>query len=391
MKLRICLLFPVLMFFTHSVLAQGGGSVVIFDKSKAGTAAEQTISHWLSSQIGSGLLKTYPCVDWIDDSGIGAILENERQRQLLGQNPDDEKLMNLAGALGARYVILVSATALPNGQTAISARVIDNRTLRRLIDKSAITPGGDEALDQAEAMARQVMQELAGVFMNRCEPHWTGTVSRIFRSQRSETKDLVSWPGALEKNVKGTVQSSEKMEHKIDAFLRAGSQKGGTATEARITNFFDLNYHRAVTRTSTIRCRPSNAPSYEKATNGKSTETITEFGQNTETMPAYVQVDRSSGSFEITIDYPATKTKRREESSGVRSGCTDEPFSDVSESDGSPLSEAFTAAGSIRITGKIDPKNPNVLAGQEIIGEYDAEGQTITKWNLRLVNPRAKK
>jgi hypothetical protein len=391
-KLKFCVLFLLALLFADSIQAQGTGSVVIYNRSRTGTNGADVISGWLSAKIGEGLHKQYPCVDWIDNNGIDAILENERQRQLLGQDPDDEKLMNLAGALGARYIITVSATALPNGQTSISAKVIHSRTLRALINKSEMTAGGDDALDKAEAMAQQVMQGLAGVFKSRCEPHWTGTVSQVFRTQRGGTKELDCCPGAMEGKVKGSVSYSETTEHRVDAFLQPNSLgTEGTKTLARVTNLFNLNYQKTVTRTSTIRCRPGNAPSYEKQTNGYSKEIETESGRNTETMPAYIYVYKSSGRFEISVDYPATKTKRREESSGVKSGCTDEPFSEVKESDGSgPISEPYRTAGSVKITGKIDPKNPDVLVGQEITGEEEF-GQYITKWNLRLVQSGSKK
>lgn len=378
----------MLMLVVHSLPAQSTGSVIIYNKSIKGTNEERAITEYLSAKIGGGMLKQYPCVDWIDQQGIATLLENERQRQLLGQDPNDEMLSNLAGALGARYIIALSARTLPNGQAMVSAKVMDSRTLRTLVDKTQMTGGGDDALDKVEVMAQQLLQGLAGIFKNRCDPHWTGTISQTMVIQSGESKETPGIPGAMESKVKVWVTHSDKAEHKIEAVLQPntlGAQ--GAKTMARVTNSYDHRYERTLKRTSTIRCRPNNAPSYTRDTNGNSSEIITETGRKTETMPVYIHVYKSTGTFEISVDYPAMTTKRREESRGVKSGCKDESFSESSETPPSPAGEAFGAAGFLKISGNIDPKNPDVLVGQEITGD-DKNGKYIRKWNLRMVRPK---
>ena len=110
-----------------------------------------------------------------------------------------------------------------------------------------------------------------------------------------------------------------------------------------------------------------------------------ELGQNTQILPVYIYVEKSSGNYKISVKFPGVVTKRTEESSGVKTGCEPKSFSEIIDGDGNTIE-----AGSFEVEGQVDPKNPDVLSGKKVSGEL-SYGQFTWTWNLRLVKPNQKK
>jgi len=60
----------------------------------------------------------------------------------------------------------------------------------------------------------------------------------------------------------------------------------------------------------------------------------------------------------------------------------------ISSGENSVFASGYMKAGS-DITGKVDPKNPDILAGTLTMGNDDVGIETV-KWNLRRVRPKGR-
>ena len=388
---KIIAAFLLLMFSAAALQAQGkGASVMIYAHGKAGTDAE-AVSHLISQLIGQGMLDKFPCIDQFDDASLAALLGWERARELLGQEPNPELMQSVAGAVGARYVVSVSATTLPNGQTSATVSVMDSQTGKTLSRADFPPTEANNAVDAADQLVKKVMQDLANIFKNQCEPHWTGTISYSFKYQKSERKTTEGIPGAMESNVTVNTSSSDEMEDFVEAFLQPMSLGAeDSKIMSRVVHRYTRRYELTQTRSGDIICRPKNANSYKSQSSGSSTELIDERGQNVQTMTVYLYVGKS-GKYEISVNYPSLITERNESRSGNQSACgSSKPFSESNSSQGSPESDAYTQSGSFKVSGEIDPKNPDVLSGKKVTGDLE-NGQFTIAWNLRLVKPKTKK
>jgi len=68
------------------------------------------------AEFNNGIEKYFPCATKTSYRNIATILAWERDKQLLGAG-DDDALQNLAGAMGAQYLVSLKMTQL--GQTVV--------------------------------------------------------------------------------------------------------------------------------------------------------------------------------------------------------------------------------------------------------------------------------
>jgi hypothetical protein len=388
---QLCLTLFLAALFAGAAFAQGmGPSVMIYTYGKQGTDAE-AMSHVISQQIGSEMLDKFPCIDQYDDNSIAALLGWERARQVLGQEPNAELMQSVAGAVGARYVVSVSATTLPNGQTYATVTVMDGQTGQSIAKEDTPPANADDAVDAADALAKKVVQDLANLFKDKCEPHWTGTVTYSFKYQKSDKKTTEGVPGAMERDVIVNTSSSDSMEDAVEAFLQPMSQgTEGSKIMSQVVHRYTRHYELTETRSGKVLCRPKNGNSYLSTSSGNSSELVDERGQNRKVLPVYIYVEKS-GRYEISAQYPALTTARSEQRSGNNSGCgSSKPYSESNSGTGSAESDSYTQAGSFKARGQVDPQNPDVLSGKQVTGDLE-NGQYTLEWNLRRVNPNQKK
>ncbi len=104
------------------------------------------------------LKKDYPCVEYFDTDGLHAILNWERQRQLLGSG-DETDLQNLGSALGSKYLIVLNAE-VKNDQALITAIFMDNTKAKTLSRSFQSAPYGDAAVDAAEEVVSKLFDAL---------------------------------------------------------------------------------------------------------------------------------------------------------------------------------------------------------------------------------------
>lgn len=375
----------LLMLFAGVALGQGkGNSVIIFNNAEPKSQA-RVVADYLVGQIGKGLLNQYSCVDWIDDESMRALVGWERWRQLLGGEPNDEMLQNLAGAVGARYIVVVTATTLPNGQTTVSAKILDSQTGRMLANRMEAGESAEASLDNAQSVAQKIMQDLGSVFKNQCDVHWKGTISYTHLKQVSQTETWVgSSSGTLIPNVKITQSTSEKLEETSDLLLQAltlGSS--GDTTMSRVAQKYIHHWERIRSESGTTPCREPGRNPYRKEVSGEEKEVKDESGQSTETVSVVISI-APTGNYQIKVyKIEPMLTKGQFQRSGNIMGCKPNPFSSFAETQGS------AGVGYINLQGQVDPKNPDILMGKKVEGNLE-NGQKTWTWNLRLVKPRSR-
>jgi hypothetical protein len=162
------LLLPLLAGVTWG--QSKGPSVVIVQKSQTDKPAgpgqtssdANAVAHFLEDQIAIRLQEQQPCVNAITDRDASALLDWERQRQLLGGD-DNAALSALAGSLGAKYIISVSVTQL-GGKTYLKASCINSQTAQTVAMKDKVTGGGDDTVHGVDSLALDFVNELGGLF-----------------------------------------------------------------------------------------------------------------------------------------------------------------------------------------------------------------------------------
>jgi hypothetical protein len=224
----------------------------------------EAVAQFTAGMVEGNLIdKQYPCLQVLSAMDAEALLENERLRELLGSG-DPAALESVAGALGADYVISVSATATGSGQYAFSGSMMNGST-GKLVAHSATGPSSGDVTDAMDAFARQFTDGLAsvsGLSNKGCIPTnaWTGTViysserettshppvaplmhaTRVYDkneetdqfSARTEVTFHVPWNGP----VKATVKDSLKSQREINRQFRASCKAPGNWQARTVSN-----------------------------------------------------------------------------------------------------------------------------------------------------------
>jgi hypothetical protein len=155
--MKPCLIFILKIFLLLPAFAPAANPrfYIMTSGNQKGTAVYES---YIESCLFKELKKHFPCADYSDESTITAILELERQKQLLGAG-DDDALANIAGAMGCEY--LVGCNVLMNGNSlSISLFCMENKRART-IARAGIQSGINEAgLDAVESVCKELVEGL---------------------------------------------------------------------------------------------------------------------------------------------------------------------------------------------------------------------------------------
>jgi len=373
------------LFLTAGLAAQSkGSSIMTYAGGNDGTS--RTIAEAVRGDIGIGLLKQFPCVDQMDDDMAAAIVGVARWKQLLTGELDEKQLTELAGAVGARYIMTVVSTTMPNGETSTSVVVIDSDSAKIVASRRAPPAKSTDAIKAAKQLVTQILGDLANMLKGRCDKHWVGTISYSKRKEISKTESFVGYSsGQGIPNVKVTVSTTETLDDSADITLQAMALgSSGDSTMAQVVQRY--HYLKEVNRseTGTTPCREPGRNTYRKEVTGDSKEVRTEDGQNVQKVSVDISVS-PSGEYRIKIyKIDTVPTKGKFETSGNLMGCTPNPFSSIRETTG------VGGVGYMDLTGKFDPKKGYELKDKLVKGDL-VNGQETWTWNLKLVDPKAKK
>jgi hypothetical protein len=130
---------------------------------------------YFESQFSIGLKNKIPCASYLSQSDVVAILDWERQKELLGVG-DINQLSNIAEAMKCDYLVHLRIRVLEN-TTIIDAFIVkkgQDKVIARIAESA---PGGDESLDAIENLSKQLVDELHQYNGQLCrEKTWTGTI-----------------------------------------------------------------------------------------------------------------------------------------------------------------------------------------------------------------------
>lgn len=378
--LRACKVILPVLIFAAAGLAQGSGdSVFIINQTNTNNSAG-VVADYVAGEIGEGLQNQYPCVDYSSPEDVKAVLDAARDKQLLTGDLSQEQLAAIAGAIGARYVVLVSATVLPNGQTIVTARLLDTKTGSTIANESETAANAEAAFGNAESVAKKILQSFSKIFKNRCEPHWTGSISF---AQLMQTTTKAEKTGAKS-------QSTETKSKNVSATASIALQpmtlgfSGTYSTQARATQSYRYVDEFSTTQIAEIPCREPGRNTFNKKVSGDFKNIRTETGSGADVITIFIQ-SAENGNYRIYAGgSKPIKTQVKIEKSGTPADCRPVPFSSSTENQDT---KNFIF---IDLKGQVDPKNPDVLTGKIVEGDLET-GQKTWTWNLRLVNPNKKR
>ncbi|HQU81547.1 MAG TPA: hypothetical protein PKY59_00385 [Pyrinomonadaceae bacterium] len=368
--------FLFLMLSVVIVSAQGASdSVFIINQTNTNNEAG-VVADYLAGEIGEGLQNQFPCVDYSSPEDVKAVLDAMRDRQLLTGELSQEQLAAIGGAIGARYVVLVSVTVLPNGQTVVTARLLDTKTGSTIANESETAANAEAAFETAESLTKKMMQKFAQIFKNKCEPHWTGNISHTRLIQMSETQTHKTSSDTKSKNLSATANIS--LQPMTLGF------SGKSATQARVTQNYNYVEEFLSKQSVEIPCREPGRNTYNKKVSGEFKKTQTETGGGVDVVTVFIRFF-DDGKYTIYASgFKPIKTTVKNETDNNPAECRPNPTSFTNEIEGT---KNFVY---INLEGQVDPKNPNVLSGKKVEGDLQS-GQQTWEWNLRLVNPSKKK
>lgn len=189
MRIRMSMCFPVMLLTLgalHTPAWGQGSSPSIFITSgsktdqpaKSGQASDEATaaSHYLADRIAIELQKQYPCASITEDRDIAALLKWEHDHSLLDPNYESD-LANVAGSVGARYLISVTATQV-GGQIHLQASCMNTKSVQTLA-RAGQQATAQNAIDKADSLARDFAKALGHLFAVKPESGQTYPIGTV--------------------------------------------------------------------------------------------------------------------------------------------------------------------------------------------------------------------
>ena len=167
---------------------------------KAGQASSEAaaIARQMEVFTAEALSDQYPCSSSLTTDDVGALLNWERQRDLLG-NPSPENLAAIAASLGTQTLIDYQVTQIGDRVT-VTGTAMSSANGKTLARKTVALPQGDGMVDTMEAFAKDFAGSM-GQAGPKCKGGWKGTISVEFAgggtAPSPETHDVLSGSSSL--------------------------------------------------------------------------------------------------------------------------------------------------------------------------------------------------
>ncbi len=181
------LLFLLLFVSVNSARTQKNPSVMIHSSSKVDKNSTQNqkgesalLADTLVAQLGQAIELYYPCANYVTDKSVGAVLNNERDRELLSSG-DPTVLNNIAQSLGTQYIINATVTQV-GGQEYMTLSAMDMKTAKPLFKEDANTKSGEAAFDKAGSLANKFATEIASLFSVKPTPGKSYPSGTVFQA-----------------------------------------------------------------------------------------------------------------------------------------------------------------------------------------------------------------
>lgn len=123
----------------------------------SGTLAAAYVAYF-ETQVFDLIKQIYPCADINSLSTVTALLDLERQKQLLGSGTDNA-FNNIAQSLGCDYLISLKVSVI-NNTALVSALCMDNKKAKTLSRAFANAQHGDAGLDAVVKVSKELFDGL---------------------------------------------------------------------------------------------------------------------------------------------------------------------------------------------------------------------------------------
>jgi len=155
--MRKSIVILILMLFIGAVLVKAANKRFFFATSANNKEASAYMAYF-ESKVFNALKKDFPCVEINSQSAVAALLDLERQKQLLGTGSEDA-ISNIAEAMGSDFLISLKVKVI-EGTAIIDAFCADSRRAKVISRASASAPHGSAGVDAVEEVSRQLIEGL---------------------------------------------------------------------------------------------------------------------------------------------------------------------------------------------------------------------------------------
>jgi len=364
----------VLAPLSNEAISQTTRSSIVIHDTTSKTNGGENATQNLRNEIESALEKEKPCVETMDDQDIRDAIQDERERELLEGGDPTEALKNIGNRMGSGYVMSVSATPGPNGSTVYTVFVMDTQTAKTVARET----GTD-----SQQIADKLMRQLGPYLAENCKPHWIGTIEYVYSFDESKQKTDKGAMRTASRNTKRVLTETSSMQNTIKATLLPPSSKNVNSTTARVRQRTKFVFSKNSSTSGELLCREPGKNPYYKGFNEEYSETTTQLGQGTDTMPVFISFD-DDGTYSIKVTAPGGVLLGKFETSRSGTGCGS--VNPPPTIDAQDMPEGKLQATSFDATGKTNPSKRDVLAGTQNLPEL----HTKITWKLRLVKPKGK-
>jgi hypothetical protein len=122
-----------------------------------GKSEAELFADILKGKLQEMIQSEFPCVQFCTRESLHAVLENERERQLLGG--EDDNCLDLKECLNSDYLLVLQMGSLP-GKITYSVKVLDPHQANALVNVFETSPTGEAGLDVIPHVAQKVVNGL---------------------------------------------------------------------------------------------------------------------------------------------------------------------------------------------------------------------------------------
>jgi hypothetical protein len=318
-KILVCaiLLVPTTALFSQNRSPQVKVFLVSRTQPKSVGGEAQLFADYFQGEVSERMQDKYPCAELMPEAGLGVVLQNNKERELLGSDTTED-MQTLAGAIGAKYLIRLTVTPMGSGQVMLSAKMMNLSKVTVQESMTTISKGGEAAADAIEALAQQFVDSLGSLSQfskEKCVPtnRWAGTIKyKLFKDKESTSES----PAPNDGTMSSTITTSTN--HDISV------QVGWTGKAQVTVNIIEsTSEHKVVKRL--INCA-RRGYSYKSAGMDKMTRMENNVNQMVE---ATVGVGTQKGRYSISVNAPVkfSGTWKYTENTSFDGGC-DKPSSE---------------------------------------------------------------
>lgn len=297
-------------------------------------------------------------------------------------NPDEDAISNVAGALGAQFVVFVNVIQV-NSTITMTVSGLNNSRATPVSKQASIAHSEGEAVDTAESLAEKFVSDFINSMPDCYINEWVGTITynRVLQGQ-SQTKEEGF-------SVSGTTTTEITTKSTADAnFEVRGTKKPARAT----VKWNEETLKNAITK-QILTCPGTTLFEEGKTVTRDATEVERTTGKAEGKVDAIASVSVDGDEYTISFTVPEI-----DDGIGVRdwtledSGGCGPPYSNHESNSVKWTSPELYE----QVKGKIDPSKSDVLAGNQTVSggsplAPSMEQTAIITWNLNFKrNPSTK-